>query len=93
VILYSLIISFSIEVYQTIFTYFGLTMFRQFNVDDILLNTLGAILGFYICIFIIKQLRSVHKSSSPSSEGTGKIWEGPQSGYRLAGGTSIWRIM
>lgn len=47
VILYTLIISLSIEVYQTIFTYFGLTMFRQFNVDDILLNTLGAVVGYY----------------------------------------------
>ncbi|MDW7652081.1 MAG: VanZ family protein [Bacillota bacterium] len=45
--LYLFLTSLTIEVYQIIFSYFGLTMFRQFNVDDILLNTLGGLFGYY----------------------------------------------
>ncbi|UCZ54307.1 VanZ family protein [Bacillus shivajii] len=41
-------VSFFIEVYQLVFTYFGLTLTRTFNVDDLILNTLGGVIAFII---------------------------------------------
>lgn len=46
VILASLIFSFSIELTQFISKYFG--MYRTADVDDIILNTLGGLLGFML---------------------------------------------
>ncbi|MTI95889.1 MAG: VanZ family protein [Firmicutes bacterium] len=42
------LVSFFIEVGQMITTYTGLTRPRGFNVDDIILNTLGAVLAFLV---------------------------------------------
>jgi glycopeptide antibiotics resistance protein len=39
--------SLAIETYQIIFSYFGLVFLRTFNVDDLLLNTVGGAAGFY----------------------------------------------
>lgn len=40
-------VSLTIETYQIIFSYFGLVFLRTFNVDDLLLNTVGGAAGFY----------------------------------------------
>lgn len=40
------LLSLGIETMQLILTYFGFTQVRTFNVDDIILNTTGALIGF-----------------------------------------------
>ena len=40
--------SLTIEVYQIIFSYTGLIMSRSFNVDDLILNTLGGMMGYFM---------------------------------------------
>lgn len=40
--------SVSIETCQLVFTYSGLVFPRTFNIDDIMLNTLGGVAGYYI---------------------------------------------
>lgn len=47
-VLIILSVSFAIEIYQVAFSYFGLVFPRSFNVDDIILNTLGGTVGYYI---------------------------------------------
>ncbi len=49
-----LLTSVFIETYQLVFSYLGLVFQRTFDVDDILLNTLGGAAGFYLCAAIIK---------------------------------------
>ncbi len=54
----SFLFSLSIETYQFITTYLGtsrgLDIFRTFNVDDIILNVLGCIMGYLVGILIKK---------------------------------------
>lgn len=46
--------SLSIEVYQFVLGYFGFIFSRTFNIDDLILNTLGGVLGFIIFKWIKK---------------------------------------
>lgn len=57
VTLYATMISLTIEVYQVILSYTGLTFYRTFNVDDILLNTLGAVIGFLVYQLTVTRFR------------------------------------
>jgi glycopeptide antibiotics resistance protein len=43
-----LLVPFVIETYQIVFSYFGLVFPRAFDVDDIMLNTLGGVVGYYV---------------------------------------------
>lgn len=45
VTLYVFLTSLTIEIYQLIFSFFGILFARQFNVDDLMLNTLGGLMG------------------------------------------------
>lgn len=56
---WSLLVTFIIEIYQLVFTYFGFTYTRTFNVDDIILNTLGGMIGFLIYKILLKNW--IHK--------------------------------
>lgn len=47
----------TIETYQVIFSYFGLVRMRTFNVDDLMLNTLGGVLGYYVYEALIPRIR------------------------------------
>ncbi len=44
--LFIFIVSFGIETMQILFSYFGLIFARSFNVDDLILNTVGGVLGY-----------------------------------------------
>ena len=54
-----------IESYQVLFSYFGLIRSRIFDVDDIMLNSLGGMLGFLITLLSVKVInkRRVNRSS------------------------------
>ena len=43
-----MLVSLTIEIYQSVFSYFGLVFLRTSNIDDILLNTFGGVIGFYV---------------------------------------------
>ncbi|MBU9719982.1 MULTISPECIES: VanZ family protein [Bacillaceae] len=60
------LVSLFIETYQLILTYIGLT-FRTFNVDDLILNTLGCVLAFIVAR-TLKELY-IHFSNRPGSKG------------------------
>ncbi len=47
-------VSFVIETMQIIFSYFGLIFPRSFNIDDLILNTMGGVLGYLIFELIKK---------------------------------------
>ncbi|MDD4569569.1 MAG: VanZ family protein [Tepidanaerobacteraceae bacterium] len=57
VTLYLFLTTLAIETYQVIFSYFGLVMMRTFNVDDLILNTLGGIMGYYVYEALIPRIR------------------------------------
>jgi len=46
------LVSLTIETYQIIFGYFGLVWGRSFNIDDLILNTLGGAIGFLVMLSI-----------------------------------------
>jgi len=55
VLKYSSLASLTIEIYQVILSYYGLLfMVRTFNVDDIILNTLGSIIGLFLYKILIE---------------------------------------
>src|SRR5690625_5976595 len=51
-----LFISLGIETLQYSFTYLGMIMERGFNVDDIIVNTLGGFIAFVLCESITKAI-------------------------------------
>ena len=51
-------VSFGIETLQIVLTYYGITYSRSFNVDDLILNTLGGVLG-YLAFEKLKNLYSI----------------------------------
>ena len=55
--MYLFLTTLTIETYQAIFSYFGLVMMRTFNVDDLILNTLGGVLGYYTYKALIPRIR------------------------------------
>jgi glycopeptide antibiotics resistance protein len=59
-----LAVTFTIEIYQVVFSYFGLVIPRSFNVDDIILNTLGGMAGYYISKLVL--LRWFHRVKKES---------------------------
>ncbi|WP_251661345.1 VanZ family protein [Oceanobacillus profundus] len=50
------ILSLAIEVFQLILSYFGVIWARGFDVDDILLNTFGGVIGF-MCMRVAMRFR------------------------------------
>ncbi len=48
--------SLTIETCQLLFSYFGLILPRGFNVDDMIVNTAGGMIGFLLCI----ELKKLH---------------------------------
>ena len=48
------LVSLSIEIYQVIMGYVGIVWGRGFDVDDLILNTLGGIIGFIVAKMIWK---------------------------------------
>ncbi|WP_353893013.1 VanZ family protein [Proteinivorax hydrogeniformans] len=46
VTIWVMLTSLTIEIYQAIFSYYGLVFMRTSNIDDIILNTLGGVIGF-----------------------------------------------
>lgn len=52
----------TIESYQILFSYFGLTNRRIFDVDDIILNSLGGMIGFFISLYTVKVLKIREKT-------------------------------
>ncbi|CAN7314189.1 VanZ family protein [Peribacillus frigoritolerans] len=54
VIFIVLLTSLTIEILQPILSYFGLIFNRSFDVDDLILNTLGGVLGFLVWLGISK---------------------------------------
>ncbi len=50
-----LLASIFIETYQIVFTYFGLVFPRTFNVDDIILNTVGGVTGYYVSTVVLQR--------------------------------------
>ena len=48
VILIIFMTSLTIEIYQFILGYYGFVFARSFNIDDLLLNTLGGALGYIV---------------------------------------------
>ncbi|WP_179298846.1 VanZ family protein [Evansella halocellulosilytica] len=59
--------SLTIETYQLIFTFTGLTITRTFNVDDLLLNTLGGMLSFYVMSLLMKKYKRKNKQIKSAS--------------------------
>ncbi|UMZ72839.1 VanZ like family protein [Natranaerofaba carboxydovora] len=57
--LYIALTSLTIEIYQIILSYFGVVLARTANVDDIILNTIGGIIGY--CIYRIALSQWIHK--------------------------------
>jgi glycopeptide antibiotics resistance protein len=55
----ALLVSITIETYQLTLGYFGLIMDRTFNTDDLILNTLGGVLG-YILFEFLKEKHGKH---------------------------------
>ncbi|MFV8828584.1 VanZ family protein [Alkalihalobacterium sp. APHAB7] len=51
-----LIVSLALETLQLVFSYFGLIFSRSFNVDDLILNTVGGVLGY----FVFDQLKKLY---------------------------------
>lgn len=49
------LVSLTIETFQLIGGYIGLLARRTFNVDDLLLNTLGGVIGFMLFEFVKKK--------------------------------------
>lgn len=64
VIFISFIVSLTIELIQLLLTYMGLLIGRSFDVDDLLLNTVGGAIGFVIIElikkFFIEKMRKYH---------------------------------
>lgn len=50
------ILNLAIEVFQLILSYFGVIWARGFDVDDILLNTFGGVIGF-MCMQVAMRFR------------------------------------
>jgi len=50
-------VSLTIEIYQLAFSYLGLVYPRSFNVDDIILNSLGGVAGYYISKLVFTRVR------------------------------------
>lgn len=48
------LVSLAIETIQLSFTYFGWIMERGFNIDDIIINTLGGYIAFILCPLAMK---------------------------------------
>ncbi|VWX38695.1 VanZ family protein [Exiguobacterium oxidotolerans] len=46
--------SFMIETLQFVFSYVGLLFRRTFNIDDLLLNTLGGLLGMFVAYMVVR---------------------------------------
>ncbi|WP_350343347.1 VanZ family protein [Proteinivorax tanatarense] len=59
VTIWVMLTSLTIEIYQAIFSYYGLVFMRTSNIDDIILNTLGGVIGF--CFYKIALSKWVHK--------------------------------
>lgn len=60
VLLITFLISITIEIYQAIFSFFGLVFIvRTTNVDDLILNTFGGLIGF--CIYKIVLSKWIHR--------------------------------
>lgn len=53
-----------IESYQVLFSYFGLIRSRIFDVDDIMLNSLGGMLGFLITLLSVKVINKMRVNRS-----------------------------
>lgn len=51
-----LLTSIFIELYQVVFTYFGLVFSRAFDADDIILNTFGGVAGYFACAVVLQKL-------------------------------------
>ncbi|MEB1809592.1 MAG: VanZ family protein [Bacillaceae bacterium] len=51
------VVSFGIETLQLLFGYLGVIMGRSFNVDDLLLNTLGGVVGYLVFELIKNSFR------------------------------------
>lgn len=59
VLLWSLLVSLSIELFQLYFTWVGGTVFRSFDVTDLINNSLGGVLGYIISrsiSFLVRKL-------------------------------------
>lgn len=50
-----LLVSIFIEIYQIIFSYYGLVILRAFDIDDIILNTFGGVAGYYASTVVLKR--------------------------------------
>lgn len=58
-------ISFGIEIFQLVFGYFGMiSSLRELNVDDIILNTAGGIVGYCVFMFAKKRFVTYRKTIS-----------------------------
>ncbi|MDR5658440.1 VanZ family protein [Serpentinicella sp. ANB-PHB4] len=55
VVLYTMLTSLTIEIYQLIFSYYGLVLLRTANIDDIILNTVGGIIGYFIYRIVLSK--------------------------------------
>lgn len=53
-LLFLFLTSFVIETLQFVFSYAGLLFRRTFNVDDLLLNTLGGLLGMFVAYMAVR---------------------------------------
>lgn len=58
-------VSFIIELSQLVLGYFGFVMGRGFNIDDLILNTLGGVIGFLLCAFIRNIFQSCQNGRVP----------------------------
>ncbi len=65
VLLVGFCISLSIEILQVFFTKFGITFARSFDVDDLILNTIGFYIGSLIRTILINLLRK-NKTMKPT---------------------------
>ncbi|WP_368505121.1 VanZ family protein [Alkalihalophilus sp. As8PL] len=52
------VVSFGLEISQLVLSYSGVIIARTFNVDDLILNTVGGVIGY----FIFKQLKLFYRS-------------------------------
>jgi glycopeptide antibiotics resistance protein len=53
-------VSFGIETLQIVLSYFGLIFARSFNVDDLILNAVGGVLGYFVSKQLKKLYREIH---------------------------------
>jgi glycopeptide antibiotics resistance protein len=54
---FSLLASFLIESLQLILSAFGIIMVRTFDVDDLILNTAGSVIGFCLSTYLLRGIR------------------------------------